>query len=304
MRAGAVNGIALAAAIGLSVALAGGGQRGAAAREEAVGSAAAFVADDTGFRARAGAYRRIASGSTVADRLLLELCDPERVIAFARASTFGPDGHRYAARAHIDRLDDVERIVALRPDLLLVHNVADARRVQALREAGLTVFDLGRLEGVRSLDGDVRRITALCGAPERAAPYLRTLHRRLDAIARHLPERERRSAIYLTIYSGALFGGTRGSSYHDALVFAGLRDAAAERYRGWPQYSAEQLLELDPDAIVTRRGMRRAICGRPSLAPLRACRSRAVFEVDGALLDAPGPGILEAAEAVHEAVYE
>lgn len=291
-RAGIANGVAALVAVGLSVVLAYG-------RDEP--AAGAFVND---VAPSEPVYRRIASASTVADRLLLELCDPRDIVAFTEESTFAPDGRRFAGRHHIVRLDDVESLVALDPDVLIVHNVADARRVEVLRDAGLTVLDLGPLEGLRSLPDDVRRIARICGAPELGERYLGALNRRLDAIARHVPPSERRSAIYITIYAGSIFGGTRGSSYHDVLVHAGLRDAAAERFTGWPEYSIEQLLTIDPEVIVTRPGMRRAICGRDSLRRLRACRDGDVFEIDGALLDSPGPGILEAAEAVHAAVYE
>jgi iron complex transport system substrate-binding protein len=169
---------------------------------------------------------------------------------------------------------------------------------------GLTVFDLGPLRGAATLPDDARRVAGFCGAPERAEPWIRTWQRRAQAIARHLSEEQRRRGMYLALYAGRLFGGTRGSSFHDVLMYAGLRDVAARAYEGWPQYADEQVLALDPDVIVTRRGMARALCGRPAMAALRACRDGDVIEIDGAILDQPGPGILEAAEAVHAAVYE
>lgn len=294
MRANAVNGAAVALALAASIAL-------AARTRPPTDDRGPAIEDATGARVAVRGYRRIASASTVADRLLLELCEPSRVIAVTSASASGPDGYRYAGRAPIARLDDVERIAVLAPDLVLVHNVADARRVERLRDAGLTVFDLGPLRGVASLPDDARRVATLCGAPERARPWIRTFQRRLSAIARDVPAEDRRGAIYLAEYAGHLYGGARGTSFHDVLTYGGLRDAAAG-YEGWPQYSVEQMLALDPELIVTRRGMRRTVCARvPSLG---ACRRRDVVEIDGALLDAPGPGILEAAEAVHAAVYE
>jgi iron complex transport system substrate-binding protein len=303
-RIGALNAIGILAAVALSVGLA---RTGATAPEESARGTRAritVVEDATGSRIRVRAFRRIASASTVADRLLLDLCEPDRVIAIATASALGPDAHRFSGRTRIDRIDDVESIAALRPDLMLVHNVGDARRVERLRDASVPVFDLGPLEGMRSFQEDARQIAALCGAPERGERYLAALERRLSSIARHLAPRERKSAIYLSIYSDSLFGGTIPSSYHDVLEYAGLRDVAARRFRGWPQYSVEHILALDPDVIVTRSGMSRAICERPSFARVRACMRGSIVEIDGATLDEPGPGVLDAAEALYEAVYE
>lgn len=293
-RTAILNGLAIASALAASIAAAG------FRAPVSVGSGEA-LADATGAVIPPGPYRRIASGSTVADRLLVDLCDRARVVAFTAASAGGPDADRYAAEGAIASIDDVEAIAALGPDLVLVHNVADRRRVERLRDAGLTVFDLGPLEGRRSLPEDVRLVAALCGATGGDA-YVARFDRRMRAIADRLPADARRSAIYLTVYGDRLFGGGAGTSYHDVLEAAGLRDAAAARYDGWPQYAVEAVLELDPDVVVTRAGMREPICGHPVLSRLRACPDGLV-EIDGDLLDAPGPGMLEAAEAVHRAVY-
>jgi iron complex transport system substrate-binding protein len=304
-RASLANALAVVAALAASVALAArprAGSRGPGAETRSE-EAPRELEDATGTRVTVRDHHRIASGSPVADRLLVDLCEPDRVIAFSARSALAIDAHRYAGRATIETIEDTERVASLRPDLLLVHNVAEARRVERLREAGLTVFDLGPMEGMATLPEDIRVVAALCGAPERGDHYLAVLERRLAAVARDVPESARREAIYLSIYGDRLFGGTVGTSYHDVLLAAGLRDAASARHRGWPQYTVEQLLSLDPEVIVTREGMRPSICDPPGLHDLSACAHDGVVEIDGDLLDSAGPGMLEAAEAVHDAVY-
>lgn len=294
-RTAIVNGAAVLLALAGSVLAAG------RPRPVSRDAPAETLVDATGTAIPPGPFERIASGSTVADRLLVDLCPADRVVAHTAASASRPDAARYAgAEARIASIDDVETIAALRPDLILVHNVADRRRVERLRDAGLTVFDLGPLEGLGTLREDARQVAALCGAPERGAAYVARLERRMASIAGHVAPEARRSAIYLSVYGDRLFGGTVGTSYHDVLEAAGLRDAAARRHRGWPQYTVEQILELDPDVVVTREGMRETLCAHPVLARLRACPAD-VVEIDGDLLDAPGPGMLDAAEAVHRA---
>ena len=244
----------------------------------------------------------IASASTVVDTLLLELCAHERIAAVTQLSADGPDAARFSGLHTIRSLDDLEQIVSLRPDVLVTHNVADPRRVARLRAAGLRVVDLGTLDGRASLGDDARAVGALCGAPEAGARFAAAFERRMDAVARDVDPSDRRSAIYLSSYGGQYLGGTTGSSYHDILQAAGLVDAAAARYRGWPTYSVEQLLELDPEVIVTRTGMRQTFCGHPVLSRLRACPEH-VVEVPPERLDDPGPGMLEAAELVRAVVY-
>lgn len=243
---------------------------------------------------------RIVSVSTLADRLLLDLCSPERVVAFTARSAEGRDGYRFAGRPTVRALDDIERIVSLAPDLVITHNVADARRVARLRDAGVRVVDLGGLDGVRSLVIDAAQIGAICGLPEAGERYGRTFARRMERVASGIVDR--RSAIYLSLYADRLFGGTVGSSYHDVLTAAGLRDAAQGSFTGFPQYAIEQVLELDPELIVTRNGMAATLCSHPALGRLRACPD-GMIEIDGDLLDDPGPGMLDAAEEIHAAAY-
>ncbi len=290
-RASWLNGAAIALALAASVGVA---TRRAVDSQETPGSSA--MTSDV------EEAHRIASASTVADALLMDLCARERIVAVTGLSAEGRDAHRYAGLPTIRTLDDIEVIVALRADVVLAHNVADPRRVERIRDAGARVIDLGLLEGRASLGDDARIIGALCGAPEAGARWAVSFERRMDAVARDVSTESRRSAIYLSTYGDLFIGGTAGSSYHDVLSAAGLNDAAAADFHGWPTYGVEQLLQLDPDVIVTRAGMAEVLCGHPTLSRLRAC-PEAMVEVDGDLLDDPGPGMLEAAETVRAAVY-
>jgi iron complex transport system substrate-binding protein len=124
-------------------------------------------------------------------------------------------------------------------------------------------------------------------------------------VAADLPRAERKRALYLAIYAGKLYGGTRGTSYHDVLTAAGLMDIAAERYSGWPQYDPEQLLQLDPPLIVTETGMGSQLCNDVWLRRLSVCtgsRSQLV-EISNSLIGDPGLRMLDAAEALHDRVY-
>ena len=102
-RVGALNAAGVLVALALSVLLAGGPR--APAREGSSSSRAAEarapLVDATGRRFEARAHRRIASGSTVADRLLLELCDPSQGIAFTEACRVGPSAPRFGGRPTI-----------------------------------------------------------------------------------------------------------------------------------------------------------------------------------------------------------
>src|ERR1700712_4471597 len=70
-------------------------------------------------------YRRIASGTLVADRVLADLCEPDRIVAFSRYAAKTPSGHRYAGKPTLGARADVERVLVLKPDLLVVNELVD-----------------------------------------------------------------------------------------------------------------------------------------------------------------------------------
>ncbi len=249
-------------------------------------------------------YRRIASGSLLADRVLADLCEPERIVAFTRYAARLPDAHRYVGKPTLSARDDVEQVLSLKPELLLASDLVEVSYLARLREHGVRVFDLGPMRGLETLLPNIRAIGVLIGAPERADRYAAALERRLGRVALPVAARSHPRALYLSVYGDRLFGSARHTSYHDMIEYAGLRDAAARAgLSGWPELSGEQVLALAPDVVITRTGMGDVVCRHPGLEQLAACRADAVIELDGALLDDPGPGLLDATEALFAAYW-
>jgi len=262
------------------------------------------LADATGTLVPLAPFERIVSGSPLADPLLLELCAPTQVVAFSARAPLSRDAYRFAGKPSLDPTRRVEHLLELRPDLVLVNSLGDTTWIQQLRSAGVVVFDLGHMLGVESFLRNVSAIGWLVGRPEAARELAASFRSRLEAIARHLPAASRRGALYVGVHGNELYGGTRGSSYHDVLRYAGLDDVAARAYQGWPSYDPEALLTLDPEVVVTQLGMRAALCGRAELGRLRACGERgSVLEIDAQLLSDAGLGMLEAAERIHDLAY-
>jgi iron complex transport system substrate-binding protein len=250
-------------------------------------------------------WQRIVSTSWLGDSLLLELCEPDRVLAYTDASRRDSVyAYRFAGKPTIEGLGGLEPILSMGADLVLVNSLSDPGRVTKLREAGVEVLDVGGLRGLASVIDAAEKLARVLGAPERGVSFGRALAERMARVAAPLGDRPRRRGLYVTFISGHLFGGTRGTSYHDVLSAAGLVDVAADRFEGWPEYSTEQVLELAPDVVVMKAGGRAGLCAHPALGRLAACgRADGVLELPGGLLEDPGPAMLLAAEALFRAAY-
>jgi iron complex transport system substrate-binding protein len=310
------NGIAIAIAVCASLLGAGKLDPGAARFEQikphpqpieeiALPGGGRGIRDASGAIAPLRHYARIASISLVADHVLWELCEPERWVGVSALSKSSEHfGYRHTQRTAITSPTDLEAILALHPDLLLINHFGDPRYVERLRERGVVVFDLGEMRGMETLLPNMRAIGALLGKATQADALAHGFALRLQAVDAGLSHEPRPRALYLSAYGKQLYGGAAGTSYHDVLTAAGLIDAAAPRFRGWPALDAEQVLSLDPEIIVTKLGMSREICRFPGLGQARPCRGQGrIIEVDPELIDDPSLPMLQAAESLREQVY-
>ncbi|HJX53900.1 MAG TPA: ABC transporter substrate-binding protein [Polyangia bacterium] len=296
------NACALAAAVALTIQFGRGHSQGLGPTDS---RGRTSVVDSTGHPLPPRHYTRIVSTNLVTDRLLLDLAEPDRILAFSRAAAERPqDGYRYSGRPVVNGFGPVEELIALRPDLVLSNSFGTPGRTAKLRSAGIEVFDLGELRGVASLVSAARTLAELLGQPERGQNFARSFVQRMNNVAAALAGRPRRTALFLSIIGNQVQGGTTGTASYDVLTAGGLVDVAAARYRGWPAYSAEQLLALAPDLIVTKQGMSAAVCAFPGADHLTACHEPdRIVELPAELLDEPGPAMLEAAEAIYRSVY-
>ena len=253
----------------------------------------------------ASPYSRILSASVVADELLLELCEPDRIVGFTRFSKHsGPHSYRFQGKPTVPTITDVEAILALSPDLVLVHSVGDPRPVARLREARITVVDLGPVEGVSTLVPDIVEVARLIGHPARGDRLIENLTEQLRSIAIDIPVERRKRGLYAKVLGNQIYGGSTGSSFHDVLTYGGLIDVAATQYQRHPVYTAEQLLALDPPLVVLNEGTGKLLCARPGLSRHAACKdSQGIIEIPTALLESAALGIVDAARAVRNAVY-
>lgn len=306
MRTDLANAALLAGALALSslaATLPGGAPvapptGGGAADAPALG--ASEVEDARGVAVPVRAYERIVSLSTISDHVLLRLVEPERLVSVTEYSARHPAAWQFGARPTVASSGQLEAVLALKPDLVVVTLYSDEAYLARLREAGVQVFDLGDMRGVETTRASIRALGALLNLRGRAAALERSYDRELAALDAVVPDAELESGMYLSVYGDTFFGATAGTSYADTLRLGGVRDLAAERgFVDWPQYTAEQLLQLDPPLIVTLEGMGDVLRGHALLSSLRACGPAGrIVEIDGAYNGDAGLGIVEAAHQI------
>ena len=250
-----------------------------------------FVAALIGAQGPAGAPpgaapQRVASLNLASDEILADILPLKRLVAVTalvdEAGTSNAIGRIPVSVARFPKVD-VERLIALRPDLVVVSEYTDADVLRSLRQSGLTVH---RMTGLESLAGFRRALLELgevVGEREQASRLAADFDARLGDIARRIAGTARPRLLYWAS------GFTAGSkTAFDALIRCGggHNAAAAAGITGITPLGAERAYGLDPDwlFIGARTTTAKEIHEHPLLSRMRAVKAGRVVEMPTELL--------------------
>jgi len=232
--------------------------------------------------------QRIASLNLTADEILVEIVPPQRLVAATRAAD-DPESSSIVGRIppSVPRFfrADLERLVALRPDLVVVSEYTDADFLRALERSGLRYH---RMQGLDSMAGFRAALVALgeaVGEPEGAERLAREYDRRLERIAASLRGLPRPRVLY---WSNPFTAGA-GTAIGALIECGGGRNAGSELgIEGLVPIGAERAFAADPDVVLvaaTPEGREdQALRDHPLLSQLRAVREGEVVGLPTHLL--------------------
>jgi iron complex transport system substrate-binding protein len=194
---------------------------------------------------------------------------------------------------------DIERLIALRPELVLAWQSGNSPlQIGRLERLGVPVF----VTETRSL-ADIARIERLVGVLAGNADLAEARARRFENEVAELRERhsgERGIAVFLEVWHTPMLTVNGEHLASDALRLCGGRNVFAAAKALTPLASREQLLAARPEAIITAgvgADAPRAWRGFEALAAVRRGR---IYAIDPDLLYGQGPSFLEGARAVCE----
>jgi iron complex transport system substrate-binding protein len=195
----------------------------------------------------------------------------------------------------------VERVVALRPDLVLLYASGDNRAAaQAMTAAGLRVVAL-RVDRIADFERCVRTLGALTGRHASATSAIDTMRASLDAVRAAMDREARlhgRPTVFLHVWDNPLLA-IGGASYLSELVeVAGGRNIYADIDQPSPQVSFEDLAQRDPAVILAGPAEVTRLAAEPRWRGLRAVREGRVLAYDTTLVSRPSLRLGEAARAL------
>jgi iron complex transport system substrate-binding protein len=222
--------------------------------------------------------RRILPMSVAVAEVVFGLVDRDRIVGLpeqAAVPAFSNLGDRIAGIPLVSA--EAERLIALRPDLVILASYSPEGLFSVLQRAGIAVRAAAAPQDLEGLEAMIRSIGSWVGEPERAARMVVRLRSDLDDARLSIPPH--RTAPRVVSLQG--YGTTAGSgTSFDAWVrLAGGRNLAAERgIRGFQAMTVEHLFAWDPDVLVVGKdpvsggSLRSTILTDPLFAPLRGRR--------------------------------
>jgi iron complex transport system substrate-binding protein len=211
---------------------------------------------------------------------------------------------------------DLERILALQPDLILVTRGLDKERIARLRELACPVaaFDPQSLEEVLALIEQIGQITGRKETAREAATGLRTRLERVRA-ATHAASENPRVLLVIT-WEGLFVGGASGFANDLITTAGGVNVVAAMKKvpadQPWPTVTRELVVAADPQVVVFAGGMGGMPGGKSSAktlallrqdaawAHLSAVKAGRVALIRDDLLTIPGPRLFDGLEELHK----
>lgn len=238
---------------------------------------------------------------------------PQRIVTFGQSDTeivfalglgnrlvgvccefdnFPPAAKRLPHVAGAAQKPNTERVISLRPDLMLNAFPGADTWSKPLRDAGIPVFTTLATDFDDAV-GDIQTIGRLLGA-ERAATSLAKRMRSSAASIEARAEAAPNVSCFLDL--GGLYTVAPGDFIYDLLERAGCDPVTSGAKTPFPQWSKEQLVRDDPevylfmsDSGTTVEGLKKD----PALSKLSAVVNNRAVSVNADVVSRPGPRLAE-----------
>ena len=206
---------------------------------------------------------------------------------------------------------NIEQIIALKPQVVIMSKMAQTEeQIASLEAAGITVVesDAKDIAGVYTA---IELIGTITGKNDEAAAVIDQMKTAFNEISAKVTATGEKTVYFeVSPLAYGLWTAGSGTFMDEIASMLGLTNAFAD-VQGWSEISQEQVIERNPDYIVTiamyfGEGVEPAaeIMGRDGWQDIKAVKNNAVLNIDSNAISRPGPRLAQAAQALYSFVYE
>ncbi|KRC36406.1 ABC transporter substrate-binding protein [Acidovorax sp. Root219] len=188
----------------------------------------------------------------------------------------------------------IERIVALRPDMVLLGPRSRAGDRLSALGVPVQVFDARTHADLKRM---LISVGQSLGESARAAELVARIERELDAAARRVPAHLRGRSVYVEVGVGPT-AASAASFIGETVARLGLVNIVPGDMGLFPRVNSEMVVRRGPDLVIGPQSTLFNVTDRPGWAGMQALRQHQVCQLDADrmdLLSRPGPRLGEAA---------
>lgn len=248
---------------------------------------------------------KIVSLSATATEMLFAIDAGEQVTAVDSTSNY-PES---APRTELDAFTpNVESIAGYEPDLVVISN--DQQDILAkLEEAKVPVYFAPAAATLDDTFQQINDLGELTGHADEAETLATQMEADIDKLVDDMPDIDESMSVYYEL-SSDLYSLTSNTFAGSLLKEAGLDNIADEAddaadTGGYPQLSAEFVLDANPDIIFVTTGGEKAakeLAGRSGWKSVNAVKDKNVVAIDDDIASRWGPRVVDLMAAITEAV--
>jgi iron complex transport system substrate-binding protein len=204
---------------------------------------------------------------------------------------------------------DIEKIVALNPDLILVAHGTPMEVINTMVGLGLTLFGI-KTTDLDDLLNDIRRIGEITDKELEAQALTSEMAVEIQAVTNQTEELEQRPKVfYIVGHEPSLWTVGSGTFIHE-LIEKGGGVNICQNITGYAEISIEYVLARDPEIIITSSwpGIYEWAMNSTELEVTAARQSGSVYTCDDNLVQRPGPRLVKGLEwfahFIHPEIFE
>ncbi|MBZ5556691.1 MAG: helical backbone metal receptor [Acidobacteriia bacterium] len=257
--------------------------------------------------------KRIVSLIPAVTEMIFAMGEESRLVGVSSYDRFPP---QVASIAKVGGLLDpnVERLLALRPDLVIVYNTQQELK-QRLERAAIPMY-LYEHRGLPDITGTVRAVGARIGSADAANRVASKMESDLAAIRRSVAGQTRpKTLLVFGRDAGSLRNIDASGGYgflHDMLDIAGGEDMFADIAKQSVETTTEMILTRRPDVIIELRygdsatslDVKRELAAWDALPSVPAVRNHRVYLLVGDEFVVPGPRVVDATRKLAQTLHQ
>ncbi len=205
---------------------------------------------------------------------------------------------------------DIEKVIALNPDLVLAHESSAASSeagFQQMRDAGIKVFIVNDAVNFVDVYDTIGIIGQLTGTTEEAEALTADMKAKIEEIKEKAATVTEKKKVYIEISPAPDIYSVGKNTFMDVMLQTINAENATGDLEGWPSIDQESILERNPDVIIATYNYIEDPVGqlmaREGWADVSAIKNKQVVDVNPDLVNRPGPRVVEGVEELAKAVY-